>query len=238
MLKFTAISFVLLNASESVDHQKPIRALDSQPLLKFTRTPNDSNVTFGEKFVLSCGANGAPLPSIYWELNGMRIQGEETSNVYENILNDGKQVSNAAMVSSHYRIPCATARNSGAYKCIIDNGLTKLEHVAKVFVGGNKTNCALNDNGAPFISMTVDFRLEISNNAVALSCRSETATEWSWHKGEQLLTNDGERYQMFPSGDLIIRNISWSDMGEYNCTARNHFGETTAITFLYPTLAK
>lgn len=65
----------------------------------------------------------------------MRIQGEETSNVYENILNDGKQVSNAAMVSSHYRIPCATARNSGAYKCIIDNGLTKLEHVAKVFVG-------------------------------------------------------------------------------------------------------
>jgi hypothetical protein len=37
-----------------------------------------------------------------------------------------------------------------------------------------------------------------------------------------------------PSGDLVISEIRWADMGKYTCVAENKLGRDTATTFLYP----
>lgn len=37
-----------------------------------------------------------------------------------------------------------------------------------------------------------------------------------------------------PSGDLLVKDLSWSDMGEFTCTAKNAFGKDVADTFVYP----
>lgn len=38
------------------------------------------------------------------------------------------------------------------------------------------------------------------------------------------------------NGDLIIRNIEWSDMGGYTCRVKNSEGSDETLVFLYPTL--
>lgn len=39
---------------------------------------------------------------------------------------------------------------------------------------------------------------------------------------------------MLPEGGLRIRNIEWSDMGEYICSVENSVGVDSVETFLYP----
>jgi len=42
--------------------------------------------------------------------------------------------------------------------------------------------------------------------------------------------------QITESGSLVIRNLTWREMGEYTCRAANEFGSESAATFLYPLL--
>jgi len=35
-------------------------------------------------------------------------------------------------------------------------------------------------------------------------------------------------------GDLVIRKVSWGEMGEFTCVAANPLGTDTQSTFLYP----
>ena len=36
------------------------------------------------------------------------------------------------------------------------------------------------------------------------------------------------------NGDLVVRELSWSDMGMFKCVARNEFGEDMREAFVYP----
>lgn len=40
--------------------------------------------------------------------------------------------------------------------------------------------------------------------------------------------------QVLSNGDLLIRNISWKDMGSYTCSCTNDTGVDEISTFLYP----
>lgn len=42
--------------------------------------------------------------------------------------------------------------------------------------------------------------------------------------------------QSGPGGELILNNLSWSDMGEYTCVVENSISRDTTSTFLYPML--
>lgn len=39
---------------------------------------------------------------------------------------------------------------------------------------------------------------------------------------------------MTATGDLIVRNLEYSDMGHFLCTVRNVNGEDTVRTLVYP----
>lgn len=41
-------------------------------------------------------------------------------------------------------------------------------------------------------------------------------------------------FQLLPSGDLFISEISWDDMGTYTCVAQNNLGSDKVESFLYP----
>lgn len=43
-----------------------------------------------------------------------------------------------------------------------------------------------------------------------------------------------EKYAILPEGGLRIRNIEWSDMGEFICSVENSVGVDSVETFLYP----
>ena len=42
------------------------------------------------------------------------------------------------------------------------------------------------------------------------------------------------KYVAVGDGDLVVRDLQWSDMGMHKCVARNEFGEDMKETFLYP----
>ncbi|XP_022251411.1 zwei Ig domain protein zig-2-like [Limulus polyphemus] len=87
------------------------------------------------------------------------------------------------------------------------------------------------------IYMWTRFRFERQGNDVQLFCRSSELPESyvTWSRGEEnAQLENGEKYMILNNGDLIIRDISWEDMGIYTCNARNAFGSDTALAFLYP----
>ncbi|XP_013133874.1 PREDICTED: neural/ectodermal development factor IMP-L2-like, partial [Papilio polytes] len=43
---------------------------------------------------------------------------------------------------------------------------------------------------------------------------------------------------VLPSGDLLIVELQWGDMGEWTCSARSAQGKDTATTFVYPSKPK
>ena len=51
-------------------------------------------------------------------------------------------------------------------------------------------------------------------------------------KGEQL--GKGERHTVTDSGDLVVRDVSFADMGTYTCRLTNKMGSDQVDTFLYP----
>ena len=42
------------------------------------------------------------------------------------------------------------------------------------------------------------------------------------------------RFVVRDNGDLVISSVTWSDMGQYTCTAKNIKGTSYVNTFLYP----
>lgn len=46
--------------------------------------------------------------------------------------------------------------------------------------------------------------------------------------------HDSEKYHVLPTGDLLVRDLSWDDMGSYTCTVSNEHGSDSVSTFLYP----
>lgn len=81
-------------------------------------------------------------------------------------------------------------------------------------------------------------RLELIGSDVRLFCRSQgfpkPTITWSTPEGRAIVSNG--RMSVTESGDLIIRGVSWGDMGGYQCVAKNDDGEDQSTTFLYPVM--
>ena len=50
----------------------------------------------------------------------------------------------------------------------------------------------------------------------------------------QVVDYESGKYVSVGDGDLVVRDLEWSDMGMHKCVARNEFGEDMREAFLYP----
>lgn len=80
--------------------------------------------------------------------------------------------------------------------------------------------------------------LELIGSDVQLFCRNSgvPATTVGWVGPEDNTITNSEKYKILENGDLIIRDLSWDDMGNYMCVAQNRLGSDRISLFLYPTL--
>jgi hypothetical protein len=82
--------------------------------------------------------------------------------------------------------------------------------------------------------------LELIGSEVRLFCRSSglpTPTT-SWVGPEDNPIINSEKYKILESGDLLIRDLTWDDMGNYMCVVENEHGSDRTSIFLYPTLVR
>ncbi|EFO99525.1 hypothetical protein CRE_22356 [Caenorhabditis remanei] len=211
--------------------------LTSKPMLKITKALDDMSVSAGEQVTLQCEVLSTPSAVIYWERNGVRVQGDKEINVKEKMLNMGNPVVESGIVSSILSIPCAQGQDSGEYRCVAFNGHSTGKSTAKIVVEGTST-CKSLRRSAPVISLWTDSRFEMEGNSATLVCRSSEFASHSWFFEDKEITADTEDYFIQGNGDLLIKNIAWEDMGTYTCVAANQYGEDKVETFLYPTKRK
>lgn len=88
----------------------------------------------------------------------------------------------------------------------------------------------------PRITYFERIHLELTNLNVVLPCKvhARPKAEIVWTTGDGKTVEHNQRFKLLPSGDLLITQIRWEDMGGYVCIARNALGTDSADVFLYP----
>uniref|UniRef100_A0A1I7UEY2 Immunoglobulin domain protein n=1 Tax=Caenorhabditis tropicalis TaxID=1561998 RepID=A0A1I7UEY2_9PELO len=206
--------------------------LTSEPSLKIAQGLENIFSPAGKPITLKCKVAYTPSASFMWTFNGKPVQGNVALNVEEKLMNVGKPIVESGMLSSTFVMGCPSSENSGVYKCIATNGHKTVESAAEIEIEGENRNCE--SNKAPSIVQWSDSRFEMETNVATLMCRADKPAEFTWIFNEKVI-NGGSRFEIMPYGDLLIKNVQWEDMGSYICVARNKYGESEEVAFLYPT---
>ncbi|CAL2050881.1 unnamed protein product [Caenorhabditis brenneri] len=220
---------------QKLAYQIEATKLTAPTKIRIAQGLEDIKAAPGEHITLHCMVLSTPSSVFHWEHNGIRVQEDSNVNIHERMMNIGKEVVGDGTISSFYTIPCVNANSTGIYKCIAFNGHGTVESSAKVIVEGKSTECVSNDKTAPKIITITGIRLQENGRVATLNCRADKPAKFEWtFKGKPIDMNDG-RFSVLSYGDLVISNISWSDMGDFTCYARNKYGEDHAEAMLFPT---
>lgn len=80
----------------------------------------------------------------------------------------------------------------------------------------------------------------IGDNA-RIHCHSngypQPSTNWFVNDNPEPIMKSNNKYEILPSGDLLIRNVTFDDMNVYKCFVQNEFGsDSVEQIFFYPIL--
>ena len=179
------------------------------------------------ELILSCSATGSPAPSIAWYKDDLFVPHLDF-NLEEGSASLGETV-------AKLRLPCLTESESGKYECRARAGKQEVSAVTEVNVVEYDSDlCA--EEGKPEIAMWRPTMMVEEGSVVVLPCRVRHPhdQEISWTDGRGDEVGNNVRFVVRDTGDLVISSVTWSDMGQYSCTARNIRGTTSVNTFLYP----
>jgi hypothetical protein len=159
-------------------------------------------------------------------------------------------------VKSKLPIRCIRPEDEGKYSCVADNDGRELASSTEVVIEEDdrsldwKPECEFRlpaqefigkkaRRGTPaYIHMSEAIHMEVIGNDIVLPCRSggkpKPRVHWTNTEGQRVAL--GKKFQMNTMGDLVIKNLSWNEMGEYTCSVENPYGAESSATFLYPLL--
>jgi len=179
------------------------------------------------ELILTCSATGSPAPSIAWYKDDLFVPHLDYT-LEEGSASLGETV-------AKLRLPCLTELESGKYECRARAGKQEVSAVTEVNVVEYDNNLCT-EEGKPEIAMWRPTMMVEEGSLVVLPCRVNHPhdQEISWTDGRGDDIGNDVRFVVRDTGDLVISSVTWSDMGQYSCTARNIRGTTSVNTFLYP----
>ncbi|KAK8743667.1 hypothetical protein OTU49_001198 [Cherax quadricarinatus] len=176
-----------------------------QAIPYFEKEPEVENKAEGETAVFYCESAGKPPPKQYWIYNGMPIE---------------KAPPNPRRIVERNKITIynLTKADTGNYGCNASN-----EH-----------GYVYKDVYVNVLALPPDIRVPPSNiqsvdgQQVNMTCRVFGAPKprITWIRDGLELT--GGRFQVTNDGDLVIKDVSFTDAGDYTCFAENKFGHQRA----------
>jgi len=178
--------------------------------------------------LLTCSATGSPAPTIAWYKDDLFVPHLEQHMGEEHPASIGETVASL-------RLSCLTFEDAGHYECRARAGVKEVTAVTEINIVPFHTNlCA--ETGGPEITMWRPTVMLQEGSTAVLPCRVKShLKDWQvkWRNSEGVDVA-GERFQVQDNGDLVISDLTFSDMGEYTCIASNLRGSQRITTFLYP----
>ncbi|VDM41440.1 unnamed protein product [Toxocara canis] len=211
--------------------------LTEKAYVRITKKPEIVVSAGGESLEIRCEAIGVPPPIISWSVDGKSLMTNDDNNIFEKLRNVGRKTIQNGVTAAKLRIGCATGPRPRVYSCRATNGYQTVQANATLAIEGETRDCSNKSPSSPVINMWSDGRFENSGMAVQLFCRASGMphTHISWYDEENNLLKHNGKYEVLASGDLLIHNAQWADMGDYSCVASNKYGEDRVSTFFYPT---
>ncbi|KAH8304995.1 hypothetical protein KR059_001096, partial [Drosophila kikkawai] len=224
--------------AEPAQEEKPRNRAFDADWLKFTKTPPTKMLQAeGATVEIVCEMMGSQVPSIQWVVG--HLPRSELEDLDSNQLSEDAPSAIVRVRSVHIiDHPLSEART---YTCVGRSGSKTIyastvvhpprssRHVAeKTYPGAQK----------PRITYTEKTHLDLMGSNILLPCQAHAVprAEVTWFNNENKEIVAGHRFKVLSTGQLMIADIKWEDMGNYKCVARNAVGFDTADTFVYPVL--
>jgi len=184
--------------------------------------------------LLTCSATGSPAPRVAWYKDSLFVSHlEDLEEQLEGSL--GETV-------AQLRLSCLTEADVGQYECRAVSGRHQVSALTQLSLKEGQAELCT-QTGRPEISVWSPTIMVEEGNTVTLPCRlsrprdnmatTTTTITWTNSRGEEVGAV-ATRWRVTQSGDLEISAVTWSDMGQYTCTASNTAGTASIQTFLYP----
>jgi len=195
-----------------------------------TVAPARVDVRASGQVVLTCTATGSPAPAVAWYKDGLFVPHLE-------LLGDETQEhASLGETVAKLRLSCASKETVGKYECRARAGQQELSAVTQVELADWSEGDLCSEAGTPEVATWSPTLMVEEGTDAVLRCRAMSGevvtTTWLNDKGEQL--GEGERHSVTDSGDLVVRDVSFADMGTYTCRLTNKMGSDQVDTFLYP----
>lgn len=225
------------------EESNPRRQLQRTHLRIHIKPPKILRVREGSDEFLECQAGGSPAPDVHWLKDGMRIaQGSnDVPKSSSDVDNNSEAGLDVSFTTSRLFLDCLSLEDEAEYTCVAENPYQRTSTTTRVSVltSDEEITCTQNSHGqSPRIHTWTKTMIASQGEQTRLRCRADgyprPTIRWLGAKQEELARADVGKYEILSNGDLIIRNLQWSDMGNYACVAENIHGENKVEAFLYP----
>jgi hypothetical protein len=77
-----------------------------------------------------------------------------------------------------------------------------------------------------------------TTSAAAQSSSNKPLVSWTLPDDKPVSEDQKDKYEVLENGDLLIKNLGWSDMGSYVCTVSDEQSSDSISSFVYPASVK
>jgi len=182
--------------------------------------------------LLECSVSGSPAPEVAWYKDSLFVSHKDWS-IQE-------QKSSIGVTVAKLRISCLTQQHAGIYECRAKAGDKEISAITKVKVVPNdvpNTACILSPR--PEIAVWKETLLVEEGDTATLPCRVQDSPldyriSWTNTAGQDPTLENTNKFSVQQNGDLVIRDVTFSEMGQFTCTVSGTGGSQSIHTFLYP----
>lgn len=119
-------------------------------------------------------------------------------------------------------------------------------NIVEVWKNSVTLYCRSNANKRQLTSQSQDIITDLKNpSQSSLSSeqsldksRTTASVSWTLPNDKLVGTDRKDKYEILESGDLLIKDLNWGDMGSYVCTVSDEQSSDSISSFVYPAAVK
>ncbi|XP_017797554.1 PREDICTED: peroxidasin homolog [Habropoda laboriosa] len=216
---------------------KPVK-----PWTKINQNPvNGIKAAAGSRVELECKASGSPPPEVFWFTgSGSNEQFTEYIRASTHSLYDpSEEWRGMAEINSKLVIECVTPDDAGLIYCAsVSAREVKISTPTELLVNNEVGNGNCSSESDLTITLYTPTLVANIGATVVLPCRANgkptPQITWVDNYNVPLSLSNNLRHRVLDTGDLLIEELFWEDMGGYTCKAKSGSRQQVVSTFLYP----